>query len=84
MKQIFCDSKKKSPATWPSLSQVRSSMSPLGASRNFDEFHPIRSFYPHKGIPIPYSEPRTAKCVEGIWQGLKVFAVATFPPPMLR
>lgn len=30
-------------------------------------------FYPHGNIPIPFSEPKTALSVEGIWQGLKVF-----------
>lgn len=30
-------------------------------------------FYPHGGIPIPFSDGATAMCVEGIWQGLKVF-----------
>ncbi len=33
----------------------------------------LSPFYPHGDIPIPFSEGRTAKCVEGIWQGLKVF-----------
>ena len=30
-------------------------------------------FYPHGGIPIPFSADRSAESVEGIWQGLKVF-----------
>ncbi|MCI5056125.1 MAG: hypothetical protein MRY83_08455 [Flavobacteriales bacterium] len=33
----------------------------------------LSPFYPHGGIPIPFSENKTAMCVEGIWQGLKVF-----------
>ncbi len=33
----------------------------------------LSPFYPHGNIPIPYSEGYYAKCVEGIWQGLKVF-----------
>ena len=33
----------------------------------------LSPFYPHGDIPIPYSEGYTAACVEGIWQGLKVF-----------
>src|SRR4051794_5968159 len=33
-------------------------------------------FYPHGGIPVPYSSEYTAQSVEGIWQGLKVFASA--------
>lgn len=30
-------------------------------------------FFPHGGIPIPFSENRFGQSVEGIWQGLKVF-----------
>ena len=33
----------------------------------------LSPFYPHGGIPVPFSEGYTAACVEGIWQGLKVF-----------
>ena len=33
----------------------------------------LSPFYPHGGIPIPFSEGEYAMSVEGIWQGLKVF-----------
>ena len=33
----------------------------------------LSPFYPHGNIPIPFSEGYYSKCVEGIWQGLKVF-----------
>lgn len=33
----------------------------------------LSPFYPHGNIPIPFSDGKTAMCVEGIWQGLKVF-----------
>ncbi|MBO4380427.1 MAG: hypothetical protein J5784_05445, partial [Muribaculaceae bacterium] len=33
----------------------------------------LSPFYPHGGIPVPFSEGYTASCVEAIWQGLKVF-----------
>src|SRR5262245_22655287 len=33
-------------------------------------------FFPHGGIPVPFTAGRTAMSVEGIWQGLKVFASA--------
>ena len=33
----------------------------------------LSPFYPHTGIPVPFSDGVTAECVEGIWQGLKVF-----------
>jgi hypothetical protein len=33
-------------------------------------------FYPHGNIPVPFSPGVSAASVEGIWQGLKVFATA--------
>lgn len=33
----------------------------------------LSPFYPHGDIPVPFSDGYTAACVEGIWQGLKVF-----------
>lgn len=33
----------------------------------------LSPFYPHGDIPVPFSEGNTAACVEGVWQGLKVF-----------
>lgn len=33
----------------------------------------LSPFYPHGNIPIPFSPGHFASCVEGIWQGLKVF-----------
>lgn len=33
----------------------------------------LSPFYPHGDIPVPFSEGYTAACVEGVWQGLKVF-----------
>ena len=33
----------------------------------------LSPFYPHGDIPVPFSQGYTAACVEGIWQGLKVF-----------
>jgi hypothetical protein len=33
-------------------------------------------FFPHGGIPVPFSPGSTAMSVEGIWQGLKVFEKA--------
>lgn len=33
----------------------------------------LSPFFPHGDIPIPFSPGKTAKSVEGIWQGLKVF-----------
>lgn len=36
----------------------------------------LSPFYPHGDIPVPYSDGLTSMCVEGIWQGLKVFESA--------
>lgn len=33
----------------------------------------LSPFYPYGDIPVPFSKGYTAACVEGIWQGLKVF-----------
>ena len=33
----------------------------------------LSPFYPHGGIPVPFSDGMTAACVEAVWQGLKVF-----------
>lgn len=38
-----------------------------------DELVKLSPFYPHYGIPVPFSPGYTATCVEAIWQGLKVF-----------
>ncbi|MFM9950455.1 MAG: DUF6939 family protein [Saprospiraceae bacterium] len=42
----------------------------------------LSPFYPHGGIPIPFSGNRTAKSVEGIWQALKVFESADIDEAM--
>ncbi len=33
----------------------------------------LSPFYPHGGIPVPFTPGVSSMCVEGIWQGLKVF-----------
>lgn len=38
-----------------------------------DRLRELSPFYPHGGIPIPFTEGMTATCVEAVWQGLKVF-----------
>lgn len=37
-------------------------------------------FYPHGGIPVPFSPGSFSASVEGIWQGLKVFEQADVDP----
>ena len=68
---IIIESKRKKPATifkkYPgaTLADVTS-----GAKDGLVKLSP---FYPHGGIPVPFSEGYTATCVEAVWQGLKVF-----------
>lgn len=68
---IIVESKRKKPATilkkYPDaiLADVTSSAK--------DGLVKLSPFYPHGGIPVPFSEDYTATCVEAIWQGLKVF-----------
>ncbi len=42
-------------------------------SKAQDEFVQFSPFYPNGGIPVPFTDGLVAVCVEGIWQGLKVF-----------
>jgi len=68
---IIVESKRKKAATilkmYPDaiLADVTS-----GAKDGLVKLSP---FYPHGGIPVPFSEGYTATCVEAVWQGLKVF-----------
>ena len=40
-------------------------------SHAIDEFIKFSPFYPHGGIPVPFTPNMTAMSVESIWQGLK-------------
>ena len=53
-------------------------------SKAEDDFVRLSPFYPHGGIPVPYSNGVTAACVEGIWQGLKVFVGADVDVVMFK
>lgn len=44
----------------------------------------LSPFYPHGGIPVPFSYGVTATCVEAIWQGLKVFEGADVDVQMFQ
>ncbi len=44
----------------------------------------LSPFYPHGGIPVPFSDGVTAMCVEAVWQGLKVFEMADVDVEMFR
>src|SRR4028118_1436346 len=42
-------------------------------SRSPEPWVRFSPFYPHGGIPVPFSPGEFSMTVEGIWQGLKVF-----------
>ena len=42
-------------------------------SRGPEPWVSFSPFYPHGGIPVPFSPGHFSMTVEGIWQGLKVF-----------
>ena len=79
---IVVESKRKKAATilknYPNaiLADVTS-----GAKDGLVKLSP---FYPHRGIPVPFSEGYTATCVEAIWQGLKVFEGADVDVQMFQ
>ena len=43
-------------------------------SRGPEPWRRLSPFYPHGGIPVPGQPGTYAQSVEGVWQGLKVFA----------
>lgn len=49
-------------------------------SRGSDPWVRFSPFFPHGDLPVPFSPGITSQSVEGIWQGLKVFALADIDP----
>ncbi|NES83157.1 MAG: hypothetical protein F6K10_18080 [Moorea sp. SIO2B7] len=49
-------------------------------SRGSEPWLRFSPFYPHGGIPVPFSSGHFSMSVEGIWQGLKVFESADIDP----
>ncbi|GHO88819.1 hypothetical protein KSZ_68250 [Dictyobacter formicarum] len=45
-------------------------------SKGIEPWIRFSPFYPHGGIPVPFSPGWSSASVEGIWQGLKVFEQA--------
>ena len=68
---IIIESKRKKPATI--LKKYPNAIMADVTSGAKDGLVKLSPFYPHGGIPVPFSEGYTATCVEAIWQGLKVF-----------
>ena len=70
-KMIIVESKRKKPATI--LKKYPDAILADVTSGSPNDLKKLSPFYPHGGIPVPFSEGYTATCVEAIWQGLKVF-----------
>ena len=68
---IIIESKRKKPASI--LKQYPDAILADVTSSAKDGLVKLSPFYPHYGIPVPFSEGYTATCVEAVWQGLKVF-----------
>jgi hypothetical protein len=49
-----------------------------------DSLVKLSPFFPHGGIPVPFSDNMTAECVEAVWQGLKVFELADVDVSMFQ
>lgn len=68
---IIIESKRKKPENI--LKQYPDAIIADVTNHAKDDLVKLSPFYPHGGIPVPFSPDHTAACVEGIWQGLKVF-----------
>lgn len=68
---IIIESKRKKPATI--LKKYPDAILADVTSQADTGLRKLSPFYPHYGIPVPFSEGYTATCVEAVWQGLKVF-----------
>ena len=68
---IIIESKRKKPETL--LKKYPGAIMADVTSSAKDGLVKLSPFYPHGGIPVPFSEGYTSICVEAIWQGLKVF-----------
>lgn len=68
---IYVESKRKSLATI--RAKHPSAVIIDVTSRGEEPWVRVSPFYPHGGIPVPFSESVFSASVEGVWQGLKVF-----------
>jgi hypothetical protein len=74
MMSIYVDSRRKNDATLRKL--YPDALLLDVTSKGTMPWVKFSPFYPHGGIPVPFSPDVTAQSVEGIWQGLKVFDTA--------
>ena len=77
---IYIENKKKKEKTL--LKQYPNAQIIDVTSKATNDLKKLSPFYPHGDIPIPFSNGKTAMCVEGIWQGLKVFETADIDEAM--
>ncbi|KHJ36700.1 hypothetical protein PBAC_31260 [Pedobacter glucosidilyticus] len=77
---IYIDNKKKKEKTL--LAKYPNAKIVDVTSKATTSLVKLSPFYPHGDIPIPFSENRKAKSVEGIWQALKVFESADIDEAM--
>lgn len=68
---IIIESRKKKPENI--LKKYPGAIIADVTSQAKDGLVKLSPFYPHGGIPVPFSEGVTSMSVEAIWQGLKVF-----------
>ena len=79
---IIIESKRKKPETI--LKRYPGAILADVTSAAKDGLVKLSPFYPHGGIPVPFTEGMTATCVEAIWQGLKVFEGADVDVQMFQ
>ncbi len=79
---ILIESKKKKPENI--LKKYPDAVLCDVTSKAKDSLIKLSPFYPHGGIPVPFSEGYMATCVEAIWQGLKVFENSDIDINMFR
>ena len=80
---IIVESKRKKLETLRKL-YPEAKFADVTSSSDVIEYRRLSPFFPHNGIPIPFTEGMTATCVEAIWQGLKVFETADVDIDMFR
>lgn len=68
---ILIDSCREKPE--PLLRQHPGALLIDVTSHATDEWQRLSPFFPHYGIPVPFSPGVISASVEGVWQGLKVF-----------
>lgn len=79
---IVIDSKRKKRETL--LKKYPNAIIADVTSHAKDSLVKLSPFFPHGGIPVPFSDNMTAECVEAVWQGLKVFESADVDVSMFQ